>query len=470
MRPHPSARRTALHGARPQGRGQDRRCVGEEIQSAGDERGAEPCECAQRAQGQELRRRHLFSEKAQRYFRQIFQRCRLQGARHGRHRRAVRSGADAVRRAGLRPHQEEFSQSQRRRRHLHAGLRLAHAQHHRHAGAGFAGADAPHAQSVAHFYKNRQMTMIVGTAPGGINDITARFVARYLGKYIPGNPTIVVQNQPGAGGIASANRLYNTFERDGSVIVKLERAVPMLAIQGDPNVNFDPLKITWLGSLSSYAKDSYLMLVMATNPIKSVAELKEPGKSITLGGDNAGPRNLTFAAIAKEILALNIRLVRASSGPAPMFLAMQSGEIDGQIIGYSSVRTGQRDLWSHNALRPLLQFGRSTRLSDFPDVPTGNELTKDPNALALIDFANLQFAISLPFAAPPGIPADRAKALQDAFMAMCRDAAVLQDAEKLGIEMSPIDGETVLKSIAHAAATPRDVIARYNALVGADRN
>ena len=95
-------------------------------------------------------------------------------------------------------------------------------------------ASAARAQSVEQFYKNRQMTMIVGTAPGGINDITARFVARHIGRYIPGNPAIVVQNQPGAGGIASANRLYNTFERDGSVIVKLERAVPMLAIQATP--------------------------------------------------------------------------------------------------------------------------------------------------------------------------------------------------------------------------------------------
>jgi tripartite-type tricarboxylate transporter receptor subunit TctC len=206
-----------------------------------------------------------------------------------------------------------------------------------------AASDVAHAQSVEQFYKGRQMTMIVGTAPGGINDITARFVARHLGRYVPGNPAIVVQNQPGAGGIASANRLYNTFERDGSVIVKLERAVPMLAIQGDPNVNFDPLKITWLGSLSSYAKDSYLMLVMATNPITSVAELKEPGKSITLGGDNAASSNLIFATIAKEILGLNIKVVRGYVGAAPMFMAMQSGEIDGQIIGYSSVRTGQRD-------------------------------------------------------------------------------------------------------------------------------
>jgi tripartite-type tricarboxylate transporter receptor subunit TctC len=326
------------------------------------------------------------------------------------------------------------------------------------------------AQSVEQFYKGRQMTMIVGTAPGGINDITARFVARHLGQYIPGNPSIVVQNQPGAGGIASANRLYNVFERDGSVIVKLERAVPMLAIQGDPNVNFDPLKLTWLGSLSSYAKDSYLMLVMATNPVKTVDELKQPGKSITLGGDNAASSNLIFATIARDILGLNIKVVRGYTGAAPMFMAMQGGELDGQIIGYSSVRTGQRDLWSHHAFRPLLQFGRATRLADFADVPTGNELTQDPAALALIDFANLQFAISLPFAAPPGVPADRAKVLQAAFMAMCNDPAVLADAEKLGIEMSPIDGATVLKSIAQAAATPREVIARYNALVGQDKN
>jgi tripartite-type tricarboxylate transporter receptor subunit TctC len=327
------------------------------------------------------------------------------------------------------------------------------------------------AQSVEQFYKGRQMTMVVGTAPGGINDITARFVARHLGQYIPGNPAIVVQNQPGAGGIASANRLYNTFERDGSVIVKLERAVPMLAIQGDPAVNFDPLKINWLGSLSSYANDSYLMLIMATNAVKSVDELKAPGKkSITLGGDNAASSNLIFAIIAKDILGLNIKVVRGYTGAAPMFLAMQSGEIDGQIIGYSSVRTGQRDLWSHHAFRPLLQFGRSTRLADFADVPTANELTEDANALALLDFADLQFAISLPFAAPPGVPADRVAALKTAFMAMCKDEAVRDEAEKLGIEMSPIDGDTVLKSIGRAAATPREVIARYNALVGNDKN
>jgi tripartite-type tricarboxylate transporter receptor subunit TctC len=332
-----------------------------------------------------------------------------------------------------------------------------------------AAAGAANAQSVEQFYKGRQITMVVGSSPGGINDISARFVARYLGKYIPGNPAILVENQPGAGGITAANRLANVFPSDGSYIAKLERGVPLLAIQGDPNIHFDPLKLTWLGSLSSYAHDAYLMLIMATNPIKSVYELKEPGKSITLGGDTTASSNVAFANIAKDILGLNIKVISGYTGAAPLFLAMQRGEIDGQVVGYSSVRTGQRDLWTHHAFRALMQFGRKTRHPDFPDIPTGHELTNDPHALALIDFAELQFFISLPFAAPPGVPSDRAKALATAFMEMCKDAAVVAEAEKLGIEMSPIDGETVVQAIQRAAATPPDVIARYNVLVGATK-
>lgn len=326
---------------------------------------------------------------------------------------------------------------------------------------------AANAQSVEQFYKGRQVTMIVGTAPGGINDISARFVARHLGRYIPGHPTIVVENQPGAGGIAAANRLANVFANDGSIIAKLERAVPLLAIQGNPNVHFDPLKLTWLGSLSSYAHDAYLLLVMATNPITSIDMLRQPGQSITLGGDNAASSNVIFATVARDVLGLNIKVISGYTGAAPLFLAMQRGEIDGQVVGYSSVRTGQRDLWSHQAFRALMQFGRSTRLADFSGIPTGHELTGDERARALLDFADLQFAISLPFGAPPGVPADRAAALQTAFVAMCRDPAVLADAEQLGIEMSPIDGDAVLKAIASAAATPRDVIERYNQLVSA---
>jgi tripartite-type tricarboxylate transporter receptor subunit TctC len=321
------------------------------------------------------------------------------------------------------------------------------------------------AQSVEQFYRGRTVTLIVGTAPGGINDISARLVARHLVRFIPGHPAIIVQNMPGAGGLITANRLYHGADKDGSVLAKLERAVPQLAIQGDRNANFDPMKFTWLGSLSSYANDAYLLLVNAAHRARTVADLKRPDIAISIGADNAASSNLIFALVGKEVLGLNLNIVRGYTGAAPMFLAMQSGELDGQMVGLSSVRTGQRDLWNRKAFRPLLQFGRSTRLEELADIPTGRELATDASALALIEFAELPFFMALPFAAPPGLPPDRAEALQMAFMAMSRDKSFIDEAERLGLDMSPIGSEDVLKLLVRSTATPREVIARYNALV-----
>jgi tripartite-type tricarboxylate transporter receptor subunit TctC len=323
------------------------------------------------------------------------------------------------------------------------------------------------AQSVEQFYKGKTVTVLVGTAPGGINDITARFAAKHLSHFIPGNPLVNVQYTPGGGGLVTANRLYNASEKDGTVLAKLERATPQLAIQGNPQVQFDPMKLVWLGSMSSYADDAYLMLINADHPAKSAADIKQGSATkVTLGANNAASSNLIFGIIAKEALHLNISVVRGYTGAAPMFLAMQRKEIDGQLIGISSVKTGQRDLWEKRAFRALVQFGRTTRHAEFADVPTGRELATDPNMLALIEFAEIPFFMSLPFVAPPGVPPDRVKALQTAFMAMCRDKAVLEEAAKLGIDMSPIDHEEILRLVGRMAATPKDVIARYNAISG----
>jgi tripartite-type tricarboxylate transporter receptor subunit TctC len=324
------------------------------------------------------------------------------------------------------------------------------------------------AQSVEQFYKGRSVTMLVGTAPGGINDISARLVAKHLGRFIPGNPTLVVQNNPGAGGLVTANKLYINAEKDGSVLAKFERAVPQLQIQGDPNAQFDSTRFVWLGSLSSYTNDAYPLLVNADNRVKSIDELRRPGVPINLGADNSASSNLIFAVIAKEILGLNVNVIRGYTGAANLFLAMQSRELDGQFVGLSSVKSGQRDLWNKGAFRPLMAFGRTTRHPDFPNIPIGREMTTDASALALISFAELPFFMALPFAAPPGIPADRAKALQTAFMDMSRDKDFVAEAEKIGIDMSPIDGAGILKMLATTAATPKDVIARYTA-IGAEK-
>jgi tripartite-type tricarboxylate transporter receptor subunit TctC len=329
--------------------------------------------------------------------------------------------------------------------------------------------DPAAAQSEGEFYRGRTITLMVGAAPGGINDISARLVARHLGRFIPGQPTIIVQTMPGAGGLVLANRLYHGAEKDGSVLAKLERAVPQLAIQGDRNANFDPTKFTWLGSLSSYANDAYVLLVNAAHRAKTVSDLSRPDISASLGADNAASSNLIFGLVAKDVLGLNVNVVRGYAGAAPIFLAMQSGELDGQMIGLSSVKSGQRDLWSKGAFRSLMQFGRSTRLPELAEIPTGRELAADARARALIAFAELPFFMALPFAAPPGVPADRAAALQAAFMHMCGDRAFIAEAQRLGLDLSPIGAQDVLALLMRSAATPADVIVRYNQL-GARRN
>src|SRR5262245_63141417 len=200
------------------------------------------------------------------------------------------------------------------------------------------------AQSVTPFYRGRSINFLVASVPGGINDLVARLIARHLGNHIPRRPTLVVQNLQSAG-LVLANRIYAGAEKDGTVIAILERGTPQLAIQGEPNARFDPLKMTWLGSVSSYAHDAYIFWVNATFAAKTVADLKPPNTlTARIGTTGAGATNGVFTQIAKDILGLNVQNVRGYRGAADAFLAQQRGEIDGQVVGLASVKVGQPGL------------------------------------------------------------------------------------------------------------------------------
>jgi tripartite-type tricarboxylate transporter receptor subunit TctC len=324
------------------------------------------------------------------------------------------------------------------------------------------------AQTVEQFYKGRTVTLIIPTSTGGINDLSGRLVAKHIGRFIPGEPSVVAQNIPAGGGLALANRFYNSpADRDGSVIAVIQRAIPQLAIQGDPEAKFDPQKLTWLGSLSSFAEDAYMLVVNANHPAKTVTDLKKPDISAKIGADAPGSTNLTFALIAKDILGLHIEVRGGYSGAAVLSQSMQNGELDGQVIGLVSISANQPAMWNTQSVRPLIQFGRTTRHLALSDVPTGRELTIDPKALALLEFAELPFFMALPFVAPPDLPADRAAALKSAFMAMVKDKAFLEEAQKAKLDISPIDGDAVRQLLVRSAATPKDVIAHYNEISAA---
>ena len=324
---------------------------------------------------------------------------------------------------------------------------------------------AAHAQTPAQFYAGRTVNLIVPFAPGGYYDIGARLMGRHLGRHIPGKPTVVVQNQPGTGGLPQANRFGSGADADGALIGVLQRGIPQLSLMGDPNARFDPLKITWLGSISGYSNDAYLLFVSATHAAKTAADLKTPGVKAILGSNQVASTNYMLARVTKGVLGLNVDIVRGFPGANEIMLAQLRGEVDGQLADYSSLTAGMGDAWNKKQLTPLVQFARRTRHPDLPDVPMAHELVSDPQAAALLAFAELPFYMALPLAGPAGIPPDRAAALKAAFVAMGRDPAFHAEAKAINTLIDPVDGDTVLGLIAKAAQTPKDVIARYKALV-----
>jgi tripartite-type tricarboxylate transporter receptor subunit TctC len=321
------------------------------------------------------------------------------------------------------------------------------------------------ALAVSQFYKARTVTLIIPTTPGGINDLAGRLVARHLGRFIPGNPTVRAENRDEGGGLALANRFANSGERDGTAIAILQRGIPQLAIQGDPNAKFDPLTLNWLGSLSSFSTDAHILVVNARHPAKTVADLAPPAPPALIGGDTPGSTNLTFALVARDALKLNITVKDGFGGAAGLFLAMQNGDLDGQVVGLNSIMANQSAPWNAGDFRPLVQFGRRYRHPRLKDVPLASELTRDKALLDIIAFTEAPLSMALPFLAPAGIPRERATALAMAFMAMVKDKDFLIDAGKAKLDITPIDGAAVRAIIAKMAATPKDVIERYNRIM-----
>jgi tripartite-type tricarboxylate transporter receptor subunit TctC len=320
------------------------------------------------------------------------------------------------------------------------------------------------ADSVADFYKNKTLIMAVDSAAGGVNDVAGRLVARYMVKYLPGNPRYVVQNILGARGIAAVNHLYNVAPQDGTTIAIVFRGIAQAPALDNNNIHFDPQKFIWLGSTSSYGNDAYGLMIMADRPIQSWQDLKQPGKKALIGALRSASTNLTFALFARDTLKLNLEIIRGYDSAAEMFLAMQRGEIDGQVIGLSAAKIRQPDMWRSGKLRTLIEFARETRHPELPDVPTGRELVSNPDDLALLAYAEAPFRMALPFLAPPGVPADRARALQDAFMKANTDAEFKVEAEKQELDVSPIDGAQVAKLVADAMSTSPAVIERFKVI------
>src|SRR5712671_4237024 len=317
------------------------------------------------------------------------------------------------------------------------------------------------ADTVADFYRGKQINLIVGYGPGGGYDVYARLVGRHLGRYIPGQPTVVVQNMPGAGSLRAVNYLYNVAARDGTTLAHFARNMPLIGLLGsNANAQFDPRRFVWLGSSSRFANDAYILIVRTDAPVKTIEEARRPGGGhLVLGGTAEGATGNDVPIILRDTIGLNVKRVVGYPDSGALFLAMERGEVHGRTTDLSSVKTIKPDwLKPNSGFHVLVQFARATRHPDFPDAPTARELARNEAARALIELAEIPYTLSRPFAAPPGLPPDRAKALEGAFLAVHRDAQYLEEAGRLKIDVSPIGGDEVRHAIARIAGAPPELL------------
>ena len=331
-----------------------------------------------------------------------------------------------------------------------------------------------YAETPESFYKDKQLTAIVPYGPGGGFDVLTRLVAQHMGKYIPGDPRIIVQNMPGAGSLLATNYLYSLAPKDGTVFALLARNMPMIALLGhNPNVRFDPRQFTWLGSSSNFSHDAYVFIARKDAPAKSIADLQHGiYPQMIIGGTAEGSSSADVPKILKDALGLKFKLVLGYRDSAALSLAMESGEIAGRMVELSAVRS-TRPAW----LKPdsdyhlLAQYARVTRLADFPDVPTARELAPNDNARELIEFTEAPLVtMSWPFAAPPGIPADRTKILRDAFTAVHHDPQFLAEAKAAGFDIELVSPQGILDSINKMAQARPEVLDYVRSLIGGSKS
>ena len=322
------------------------------------------------------------------------------------------------------------------------------------------------AQSLEEFYSKQTVTIISAFNAGGGNDIYCRLIARYLGKYIPGRPNVVVQNMPGAASIRATNYIWQVAPRDGTVIANIQRTVPLHAALGKEFI-FDVRKLTWIGSSSSFADDAYVLFVRTDAGVKTLDDLRKPGgKPLILSGTAPGSTSADVPELLREILGLNFKIIRGYADSPAEIIALERKEVDGRIATLSSVRAAAPAwLKPDSNIRPLLQYARETRLPELASIPTARELARNDEERQLLEISELSYKFGRPFIAPPDIPRERAKALQDAFLAAHQDPDFLAEAQKLQIDISPSAGDEIFTYIKRFDSARPELLAKIKKIL-----
>jgi tripartite-type tricarboxylate transporter receptor subunit TctC len=316
------------------------------------------------------------------------------------------------------------------------------------------------ADAVEDFYRGKTINLIVGFSAGGGYDTTARILAPYLKKYLPGNPSVVVQNMEGAGSLKAANYLYNVAPKDGTAIATFSRGTAMEPLIGTSSTQFDATKLTWIGSTTN---EYSVFLLWNSAPVKTWNDMLKT--EFTVGGEGAGSDSDVYAMLVKNLFGAKLKLVSGYPGSAEIMLALERGELDGRAaFSWSSLKSSKPDWIRDKKINYPVQLN-TLRNPELPDVPLLADLAGTDRQRQIINLVLSRQVMGRPFAAPPGVPEERKQALRKAFDAVMKDADFLAEAKQRKMDVNPVSGADVEKLVAELYRTPPDVIAETKAMV-----
>ena len=311
------------------------------------------------------------------------------------------------------------------------------------------------------FYKGKTIRIVVGAAPVGGYENHSRIMSRYMGKHIPGNPTVIVQSMPGAGGVTATNHMFVNAQKDGTEIGLLNRNSLLSGLLGVEQAKYKLEEFNWLGTTASFSDNAHLFVMRSAVSHKSIEDLR---------GDKLPPISVGNSGSAliralKEGLELNVKIIEGYQN-TDLDAAFERGEIDGHSISYLTMMQRAAHWITTGYAKPMIQFGRPDRLPAIKEVPTARELARGSENLALILFTEAPLELGYPFTLPPGVPADRVQIIRTAFKATIEDPEYRAEVDKAKLELTPKYDKDAMAIIEQLNKAPASAKNRYKALVG----
>lgn len=317
----------------------------------------------------------------------------------------------------------------------------------------------PGRSSAEPAFAHKTVTLTIGYGPGSGNDVYGRLVARHLSKHLPGQPTVVAQNMPGAGSFKAANWLYAAAPKDGSVIGYIAQTAATEELLGSPAVQFKTAQFNWIGRIGSY---NNITIFWHTSRIKSIADALK--MESTMGATGVGSPVYVYPNMMNKVLGTKFRIVSGYQGTAQTSLAMERGEVEGVTMGWFPIKTGKAQWVKEKKINILVQF-LTKRHPDLPEVPTIVELARTPEEKQLFSLFANDGEVGKAVFAPPGVPPATVALYRRAWDAMVQDPEYIADADKLQLERDSASGEQLQTLVASVAATPRAVVERAKSLL-----